>query len=160
MTDTPTDISASELLKAIARYLQGLEPNLLTITITYSGGGDSGQTDSMSYGIFEPNMMETTGQSESIDKALSDPIPEELWDLYISLRLSGITPSPSTLALTSLESLIDDLAWDVAYGLHPGFEVNEGGQGSVILRYSNNKWTGIVDHETNYISTECVTRSF
>jgi hypothetical protein len=55
-----------------------------------------------------------------------------------------------------IEQLIDTLAWDIAYGSHPGFEINEGGQG--VVRFSldeeTSEWKGELHHEENIVQVQ------
>jgi hypothetical protein len=97
-------------LITVFRYLKQQCPDLGRIEITYSGSGDSGQTENVYY-------FNAAGQ-------LFDP-PE-------SLDSTSLPPdiSPCGANATPAE-VIDAAAWDVAYGQHPGFEINEGGYGTV-----------------------------
>lgn len=55
-----------------------------------------------------------------------------------------------------IEQLIDTLAWFIAYGSHPGFEINEGGQGTIrfSLDEKTGEWKGDLHHEKNIIQDD------
>jgi len=46
-------------------------------------------------------------------------------------NVSDIALTPEDATLDDLQSRVSDLVWDVAYGLHPGFEINDGGEGTL-----------------------------
>lgn len=55
------------------------------------------------------------------------------------------------LRSTQLEEL-QDFLWDVAYGLHPGFEINEGGFGEISWDLRTDKIS--VSHSERFIDTQ------
>lgn len=108
----------AERLKSLAEALKQSYPLLTQIEVDYSGGGDSGSIDSVS---FHPGLDAMPGQAVTDHDAL--------------------------------DRLIDGLAWDIAYGQNPGFEINEGGQGTVTCAVVDGEWTVSLHHEENFIQT-------
>jgi hypothetical protein len=105
---------AAEELKAIVHYLCSQDPALAALTVIYDGCGDEGTIESIQL---------TNADDEAIDSALLDqPFPDALQDLVTI---------PDWLRNRSIKAVIDNAAWDVAYGHHPGFEINEGGFGEL-----------------------------
>ena len=46
-------------------------------------------------------------------------------------NVHGITVSPDSAEIGDIKARLADFVWDVAYGLNPGFENNDGGEGTV-----------------------------
>ena len=56
---------------------------------------------------------------------------EALYDGYgDSGNVGEIALNPKTADLGDIETRLSDFIWGTAYGLHPGFEINDGGEGS------------------------------
>lgn len=91
-------------------------------------------------------------------RAAAQRLKEERAALLAKLRALGITAleawydgygdsgnvgeivlRPAGAGLGDLESRLADFIWDVAYGQHPGFEVNDGGEGCVIWDMAANR---------------------
>lgn len=117
-------------LKAIFSYLQRKYPDLRVIEITYNGSGDSGQIEDIR---FNPRWRtEVQAELEVADETM----PDELafgrkhqgghWD-----RERGEWTADSPDRNPSLMHLLDTFGWDLAYGQNPGFEINEGGFGTI-----------------------------
>ena len=100
------------LLQAIDIQVSGFS----SLSIEYSGGGDSGSIGEINYS----------------------------------------TDSLSKEAQKQIDCLLDVVGWDIAYGSHPGFEINEGGQGTIdCQKNEDGVWTLSIHHEENIIQTEC-----
>ena len=66
-------------------------------------------------------------------QALGITALEARYDGYADSGTVGeIDLTPSGARLGALKPRMADFIWDVAYGLHPGFEINDGGEGTVI----------------------------
>jgi hypothetical protein len=63
-------------------------------------------------------------------------------------ELSGLTPEGTELD-DALTTSLEDLFWRVAYGLHPGFENNEGGDGEIDWDVETDVMN--VEHRDRYI---------
>lgn len=46
-------------------------------------------------------------------------------------NVSGVAAEPAEASPGDLERRLADFVWDVAYDLHPGFEIDDGGEGTV-----------------------------
>lgn len=55
-----------------------------------------------------------------------------------------------------IEELLDVVGWDIAYGTNPGFEINEGGQGTLTCQKDQDEgvWTLSLHHEANIIQVD------
>jgi hypothetical protein len=119
-------------LKAIFAFLHAKYPDLRVIEISYNGSGDSGQVEDIT---FNPTWRLAVEAKVEID---DEEMPDELcfgrthqgghWDLE---RTEWIADKPD--ANIKLMALLDDFAWDLAYGQNPGFEINEGGFGEIVI---------------------------
>ena len=64
---------------------------------------------------------------------------EACYDGYAdSGNVQGIAVTPDSVTLGDLEPRLSDFVWGMAYDLHPGFEVNDGGEGTLT-------WTVVED---------------
>ncbi len=45
-------------------------------------------------------------------------------------NVNSVVASPRRVDIGDIETRLMDFVWDVAYGLHPGFEINEGAEGT------------------------------
>ena len=76
-------------------------------------------------------------QSERKDlpEALRETGVEEIEACYDGYADSGnvqtIAVTPDSVQLGDLESRLADFVWGMAYDLHPGFEINDGGEGTL-----------------------------
>jgi len=133
-----TDLSPASQLAQIFRYLRTLRPDLTSIAIDYCGGGDSGNI----CGI--------------------DCDPKDLKDLLEDITLPEDIAASIGVSSIDCESLFDEIGWDAAYEHCPGFEINEGGQGTVTISWDEEMAQIMVkiDHECNVIETINSTESF
>ncbi len=126
---------AATWLRTIFLYLRAQQPELQYIGVEYDGCGDSGQIDSIFYGGDKP----CDGRAPfSVDVSDDQPLPDEVaqgrthqageWQPGVG----WVKTSEPTNA--TAEQLISDLGWDLAYGRNPGFEINEGGYGNIVIR--------------------------
>jgi hypothetical protein len=122
-------------LRTIFLYLRAEYPDLQYIEIEYDGGGDSGQIDSIFYG---GDKTSDYVAPFSVDVSDNQPLPDEItqerthqpgeWQPGVGWVDTGERTN------VTAERLISDLGWDLAYGCHPGFEINEGGCGRIVIR--------------------------
>ncbi|WP_419738658.1 DUF6878 family protein [Ruegeria sp.] len=47
-------------------------------------------------------------------------------------NVQGIAVTPVGVTLGGLENRLEDFIWGMAHDLHPGFEINDGGEGALI----------------------------
>ena len=85
-------------------------------------------------------------------KALREKGVEEIeacYDGYAdSGNVQGVTVTPGSVDLGDLESRLADFVWGIAYNLHPGFEVNDGGEGTLTWDVAEDRID--VDHADFY----------
>lgn len=119
-------IKAAADLRTLYLYLCSEYPDLRYIEVWYDGCGDSGQVDTIFYCANEESPV-------LVDDA--QPLPDAVAKGHVrqtGLWQSGVgwvdTAQRSNL---TAEQMISELAWDLAYGQNPGFELNEGGFGKV-----------------------------
>jgi len=122
------------LLKGIFLYLRSKDERVHKITITYEGSGDSGDISDITVEPAECN----TEILKELNQLLDEDMPAEFnyqrtvgqqYDSKAMCWKPVVAPDPS-----SISEALDAIAWDVAYGYHPGFEINEGGFGEIIIR--------------------------
>lgn len=149
---------AADHLSKVFVYLQSLEPKLVELRITYDGCGDSGQVEDIQY-------FDSKGQLLTIDD--EQPLPDDIaqgrqhqpgdWVPGEGWKTSG------EAANVSAHYLIDELAWDLAYGKHPGFEIDEGGCGTISITsdidYPNQVRVNL-SHSVRFIETTDYEYSF
>lgn len=112
-------------LKAIYAWMEGAGMKG-DIGIHYEGSGDSGQIEDISY---------------HCNSDTSTP-PEEL---KAALAEAGYQAGPAGVII---DDALDCLGWDVAYGTNPGFEINDGGCGTItITRAEDGEIKVIVEHQ-------------
>lgn len=91
--------------------------------IKYSGSGDSGDVESL-------DLLKDTDGDE---------------DFFYYDTADMVCPA---LDNDEVEDILRDLAWKLAYKENPGFEINEGGQGTILL-WPTGRWK--IYHENNYV---------
>jgi hypothetical protein len=111
------------------------------VAIDYTGYGDSGQIDTIAvYGKEATSLPDTayddTGRMDMPDVVVT--LPEETGK--------------------KLADVLDQFGWDAAYVSFPGFETNEGGQGTVLIDVEADKV--IVNHGFNIIQVEHDSREY
>ena len=121
-------------LRTLFLYLRTQNPELQYIEIEYDGCGDSGNVESIFYG---GNQTTDHVAPFSVDVSDDQPLPDEVaqgrthqpgeWQPGVGWVTTG---KPANV---TAERLISDLAWDLAYGQNPGFEINEGGYGKIVI---------------------------
>lgn len=104
------------------------------VSISYNGYGDSGQIDEIKvYGA-----ERTTAPDGPYDSEHAIDMP----DVVVTL--------PEHTG-QKLETLLDEYGWRLAYDTNPGFENNDGGQGTILFDVDENKIT--IEHGTNFTET-------
>lgn len=118
----PAQVAAATL-KAIYLWLREHDTSLEEIQIEYEGSGDSGQIEDID-GVHDDYMtLELPVSLYTLPARLS-------WDPETK-SFQSEDPRPATV-----EQALDYLGWDLAYGTHPGFEINDGGRGTVTITHS------------------------
>lgn len=114
-------------LKAIFSWLCATNPTLERIEVEYQGSDDSGSVENID---IHP--------SELAADILSLPLPNEIAFGHTS-GTGSWDPQGRKWVLDrpgqneSVEEALDRICWDIAYGQNPGFEINEGGYGTVTV---------------------------
>lgn len=127
---TDTKNTASSQLKSVFLYLKSHEPSLCTIEIEYKGSGDSGQVEDISFRDADDKSIEVS--------LMADPVPPSILEKQVHTWRWDAEAGRSVLSdghQITVEEALSDLGWDIAYGLHPGFEINEGGYGTVRIGF-------------------------
>ena len=85
-------------------------------------------------------------------KALREKGVEEIEACYDGYADSGnvqrIEVTPDSVKLGDLEARLADFVWGIAYNLHPGFEINDGGEGTLTWDVESDRIN--VDHADFY----------
>lgn len=149
---------AAAKLGKIFAHLAELNPALATIEISYDGAGDSGQVDCISYYDTDRKLIAVED-----DQPLPDAIADGMqrtpgrWVPGEGFVASG---APRNV---SADELLSYLGWDLAYGTNPGFEINEGGYGTITVAASDldpNEISITLSHSERYFQTIDTTFSF
>jgi hypothetical protein len=121
-------------LRTLFLYLRTQNPELQYIQIEYDGSGDSGNIESIFYG---GNKTSDCVVPFSVEISDDQPLPDEVtqgrthqpgeWQPGVGWVTTG------DLVNISAKRLLSDLGWDLAYGRNPGFEINEGGYGMIVI---------------------------
>jgi hypothetical protein len=138
MTDQSSDNITK--LRKICAYLFATYPALQEIELGYRGAGDSGELGEIKFKF--KNLDELT--ANKLDIEILKSIPQHPY-----------TPSPGQEQLT-VEILLDQLGWDIAYEANPGFEINDGGAGTITITVNPRKPSLIgitLEHEEYYIQS-------
>lgn len=131
---------AASSLKSILEWLYK-EHDVDAFTIEYEGSGDSGAIDAISlYNNYDPDKL-CGGDPKTVNRLDSIKIPLDVY-AYIPTRWS---PEDKRMVecdpiQVTVNDALSDLGWDLAYGKNPGFEINEGGYGTV---------TAVIRHNTS-----------
>lgn len=144
---------AANGLRKVFIYLQSLNPDLTKVLIEYDGCGDSGQVENARF------LWAADHQEQPIVGA-DQPLPDEIAcgktktpGHWVPGQGYVTTGEPVNASATEL---IDELAWDLAYGQNPGFEINEGGYGTISIEVSPDDPDRILvslSHSERYIET-------
>ncbi len=74
---------------------------------------------------------------------------EAFYDGYgDSGNVNSVAGRPESAGIGDIETRLMDFVWDVAYGLHPGFETNDGAEGSFTWNVAEDRID--VDHADFY----------
>ena len=153
---------AAQHLRKIFKHLQSVNPELMTIEVQYDGSGDSGEIESIGY-YKRPFSTVMYDPASEIDVTDSEPLSGELTNGMVKNRSFW---NPETRSMVQQEpspptarELIDDLAWDVAYGKHPGFEINEGAYGTVVIYQDEDDEVQVQLTHNERIEEVCTTTS-
>ncbi len=108
--------------------------------ISYNGYGDSGQVEQISVYSFD-----------------REDAPEDVYDGVCQIDIPKVNVTIDGRP-NNLEEHLSQIGWAMAYNAHPGFENNEGGQGTVIIDVDASKVT--INHGINYTQIEDSTVEF
>jgi hypothetical protein len=125
-------------LRAIFIYLLAKCPDLRRIQISYDGSGDSGQIEKIYY------LSDRFSYSDQVIVDDSEILPDEIacghevqkgaWSQIHHKWINDEEPRNE-----GLREALDRIAWDIVYGQNPGFEMNEGGFGSLYITLDPDK---------------------
>lgn len=153
------DEAANDLRKVFL-WLRTRNPDLDHIEITYNGWGDSGQVEDICCWARNPEIpsavdkLELDGMSEPLPDAFFDGDPRQHQDHSFNPVTREFEWGETKNCAP--EQLLDQLAWDLAYGKNPGFEINEGGYGTVRVGVSDDNPDGVtvtLSHSERIIKT-------
>lgn len=125
---------------AVLEKLRAL--NVTSLEVRYSGSGDSGQLDEVTFAPEQPATMPTVSVKER-DYVRYDEAAR-CWE------------TAEKLVERPLEDAVESLCWDAIEAHCSGFENNDGGDGTWVLDVATGKYT--LDH-TNYY-TESYSETF
>lgn len=119
---------AADGLRKIFIYLTALQPQLCRIEISYDGCGDQGQVEDISF-------YDSDGKRCNVES--HSPLPDDICNGRKSnaghwVTDQGWTADPNPVNVTA-DTLLSDFGWNLAYGQNPGFEINEGGCGTISI---------------------------
>lgn len=110
-------------------------------TVEYSGSGDSGQIEDVSFEYRERNGIDAMKEAVSVEVTkVSSEWKNEKWE------------EKKEKVETDLKSAIEDLCYDLLERTHGGWEINEGSDG----RFFFDAKTGNIDleHDSHYMESE------
>ena len=152
---------AANGLRKVFLWLKTRNPDLDHIEITYDGCGDSGQVEDICCWARNPAIPSAVDKVE-LD-GMSEPLPDAFFDGNPQQHQTHSFFNPVTQKFErgetkncAPEQLLDQLAWDLAYGRNPGFEINEGGYGTVRVGVSDDNPDGVtvtLSHSERIIET-------
>lgn len=108
------------------------------VVISYNGYGDSGQIEDIA--VYGP------GRKAPPDDTYDDDCRIEIPDAVVTL--------PEATG-QKLKQFLDDYGWRLAYDTNPGFENNEGGQGTILIDVDERRIT--IEHGNNYVEVHTST---
>lgn len=150
---------AANGLRKVFLWLKTRNPDLDHIEISYDGCGDSGQVEDIQCWAINPAIPSL---SKIELKGMGEPLPDEFFDGEPQQHAQHVFNATTGhfewghSSNCSPENLLDTLAWDLAYGRNPGFEINEGGYGTVRIGVSTDNPDGItvtLSHSERIIET-------
>lgn len=98
--------------------------------INYNGYGDSGQIDNVT--VYGPEREEA---------------PEDAYDEAGAIAMPDVVVTLPEKTGQKLSDFLHDFGWRLAYDTNPGFEINEGGQGIIVIDVEAG--TINIEHGTN-----------
>ena len=110
----------SQLILEIGRALAAELPNFRSLDVEYEGCGDSGEACEIGVYLSHPNRFDAEGNYQR-------PSQEELDER------SKQQDAANNLLPSDLKEWMDETCWAIAYDKHPGFEIDAGGFGSIVV---------------------------
>jgi hypothetical protein len=151
-----TSQQLADSLRCVFEFILSRYPDVHTLEVTYEGSGDDGQVQDFT--AYKLDKKSPWGiKSLSIDFDIETPP-----NLIYRSVYEDINKYRKQKSYTVAE-LLDSLCWDLAYSQNPGFEINEGGYGKVVIGFDSELPTGSdcsekiivkVEHSQRIIETE------
>ena len=110
----------SKLILEIGKAVAAAVPDFRSLDVEYEGSGDSGEACVITVYLNRQMRFDAEGKYQR-------PSQEEL-DEQSKQHAAANNILPS-----HLKDWMDETCWAIAYDRHPGFEINEGGYGSIVV---------------------------
>ena len=108
----------SKLVLQIGKAVAAVVPDFGSLCVEYEGSGDSGEACDIH--IYLKRAIKYDENGKFI------PLTHEENQAFIKREAEANSILPS-----ALEEWMDETCWAIAYNAHPGFEINEGGYGTI-----------------------------
>ena len=112
----------SRLVLEVGRALAAAVPDFRSLEIEYEGAGDSGEACDIS--VFIDNQFRTRNANGRYEPMTDDQ--REAFDRAYK--------EANSLLPKELMEWLDETCWAIAYDLHPGFEIDAGGFGQIVVK--------------------------
>jgi len=110
----------SKLILEIGKAVAAAVPNFQSLDVEYEGCGDSGESCDITVYTDRPFQRDADGKV----------IP---WTNEENEAFSKQQDAANNLIPSDLTEWMDETCWAIAYNEHPGFEINAGGYGSIVV---------------------------
>ena len=111
---------ASKLILQIGKALAAAVPNFRSLDVEYEGCGDSGEGCSISVFVDRLRKVDAEGKFVRWTDEENEAFRQQ------NEAANNILPS-------YLKAWMDETCWAIAYNQHPGFEINAGGYGQIVV---------------------------
>ena len=109
-----------KLIVEVGRALAAAVPNFRSLDIEYEGSGDNGEGCEITVYTDRPMKFDAEGKWVR-------PTAEE------SEEFTRQHDAANNILPSDLREWMDEICWSIAYHQHPGFEINEGGYGTITV---------------------------
>jgi hypothetical protein len=159
---TMSTSQVADNLRRLFLYLISIDPSITTLEVTYEGSGDSGQIESID--LMAGN---TILGKQCLDEVLPDGTVDDHYLKHKHWQAGQGWVTDTGKPNKTAGDMLDELAWDLAYSSNPGFEINEGGYGTVLIEYvpsddedEDDTVTVSLEHNNRYVEVSTETFEF
>ena len=114
----------ARLIVALGEALRAAIPDFRSLDINYEGSGDSGERCDVTIYLDNPPRFDAQGERRATTEAE--------YKAYSTAQSEA-----NKLIAGDLYDWLDETCWAIAYNQYPGFEINEGGFGSIRVEPTN-----------------------